>query len=104
MIIDNIKLKEVAESIRVHNRIHSKEPGAVIITECLDFAAEIIDKLDRGEIEPVNYGKWNYYKNNGIVDIYKCSVCEMQFQMAMEVIPSSVFCYCPHCGSKMDKE
>ena len=53
MIIDNIKLEEVALRIRDHNRIHSKEPGAVIITECLNFAAEIIEKLDRGEIQPV---------------------------------------------------
>lgn len=52
MIIDNIKLKEVALRIRDHNRIHSKERGAVIITECLNFAAEIIEKLDRGEIQP----------------------------------------------------
>lgn len=52
MIIDNIKLKDVALRIRDHNRIHSKERGAVIITECLNFAAEIIEKLDRGEIQP----------------------------------------------------
>ena len=52
MIIDNIKLEEIALRIRDHNRIHSKEPGAVIISECLNFAAEIIEKLDRGEIQP----------------------------------------------------
>ena len=53
------------------------------------------------EMNPVKRGKWVYYKNNGIWDTHKCTVCNTPFELPMDVVPSSVFCYCPHCGASM---
>lgn len=54
------------------------------------------------DVQPVKRGEWKYYKNNGIFDIYKCSVCGTQFNLPMDVVPSSVFCFCPHCGAEVE--
>ena len=110
MIIDNIKLKEVAERIRVHNRIHSKEPGAVIITECLDFAAEIIEKLDRGEIQHVI----DTENMATISDEFICKRCGIHLNDYIKVvmdedndgyIDEQHYEYepkfCPECGAKV---
>ena len=53
------------------------------------------------DVQPVKRGKWVYYKNYCIWDIYKCTVCDTPFELPMKVVPSSVFCYCPHCGAYM---
>lgn len=44
---------------------------------------------------------WEYYKNHGIFDIYKCSVCGTPFNFPLDIVPSSVFRFCPHCGEAM---
>lgn len=56
------------------------------------------------DVQPVKRGKWKYYKNNGIWDIHKCTVCNTPFELPMDVVASSVFCYCPHCGADMRGE
>ena len=54
------------------------------------------------EGQTVKRGEWKYYKNTGIFDIHKCSVCTTPFELPMDIVPSSVFCFCPHCGARMD--
>ena len=65
---------------------------------------DIICDIPAADVQPVKRGKWVYYKNNGIWDIHKCTVCGTPFELPMEVVPSSVFCYCPHCGADMRGE
>lgn len=55
------------------------------------------------DVQPVKYGKWKYYKNNGIIDTYICTNCQGKVEMAIDVEPSK-FRYCPNCGARMDKE
>lgn len=63
--------------------------------------SEILEAIET-DVQPVKRGAWKYYKNTGIFDIHKCSVCYTPFELPMDVVPSSVFCFCPHCGARMD--
>ena len=45
-------------------------------------------------------GRWEYYKNIGIMNIYICTNCNNKVEMAIDVEPSS-FCYCPKCRADM---
>lgn len=50
----------------------------------------------------VKHGKWKYYKNNGIYDTYKCSICKESFELSMDADISQEIQYCPNCGARMD--
>ena len=63
---------------------------------------QVISELPAADVQPVKHGEWKYYKNTGIFDIHKCSVCATPFELPMDIVPSSVFCFCPHCGARMD--
>lgn len=74
-------------------------------------AKEILNSVDNdlcfipaADVQPVKRGEWKYYKNTGIFDIHKCSVCATPFELPMDIVPSSVFCFCPHCGARMIKD
>lgn len=77
-------------------RVYSKDYGNIDVVP-----VEYLADIPSADVQPVYHGEWKYYKNNGIFDIYKCSVCGTPFNLPMDVVPSSVFCYCPHCGKKM---
>ncbi len=50
-LLSKSELREAAMSIREHNRIHSrKEPRAIFITQYLDIAAAVLEKIADGEI------------------------------------------------------
>ena len=72
--------------------------------ECIVMFTDRLYNLPAADVQPVRRGKWVYYKNKGIWDIHKCTVCNTPFELPMDVVPSSVFCYCPHCGAKMSTE
>lgn len=72
--------------------------------DALDGAIYDIRTIKASDVQPVKCGRWVYYKNNGIWDIHKCTVCNTPFELPMDVVPSSVFCYCPHCGADMRGE
>ena len=72
--------------------------------QTIGLTANHIMRFPRADVQPVKRGKWVYYKNNGIWDIHKCTVCNTPFELPMDVVASSVFCYCPHCGAEMMKE
>ena len=56
------------------------------------------------DAQSVKRGEWKYYKNNGIYDTYKCSICNTQFELPMDADISLSMHYCPDCGAKMTNE
>ena len=93
-LIKAIKVHEMAENDRI-------ETG---YNWALDDIEEIVRQMPAADVQPVKRGEWVYYKNNGIWDIHKCTVCNTPFELPMDVVASSVFCYCPHCGADMRGE
>lgn len=91
-------LKEAAKAIRIHNRIHNAvERNAVLITEYLSFAADLIDKLANGDVIIARHGRWIEGTSRGSYSIY-CSYCGSHKET---ILPSD---YCPCCGAIMDEE
>lgn len=72
--------------------------------QAIEHAVDILEIMPTADVQPIRRGKWVYYKNNGIWDIHKCTVCNTPFELPMDVVASSVFCYCPHCGADMRGE
>lgn len=88
------KLREAAMSIREHNQIHSrKEPMAVCITQHLEFAADLIEKIADGKISLTEHrhGRWEY---DDVNDLDYCSECGTGM--------NGEFPFCPWCGAPMD--
>ena len=91
-------LKEAARAIREHNQVHSViERNAILITEYLNFAADLIDKLANGDIIIARHGRWIEGTSRGSCSIY-CSYCGSHKET---ICPSD---YCPSCGAIMDEE
>ena len=93
-------LAECQVIIDANNEEEAKNIAIKNIQNCLN--PYYIEAYAEGQ--SVKRGKWIYYKNNGIWDIHKCTVCGTPFELPMDVVPSSVFCYCPHCGADMRGE
>lgn len=90
----NLTGKEAARLIREHNRIHQcKEPNSLIITEILEVAAVLFEKVDADEYQVVKHGRWIQLDR----DIVVCSECG-RHENALLV---NNYPYC-HCGAKMD--
>lgn len=91
--ISREKVLEIVNEFNLENRFDSWN----------DYSEmhDIISELEATDVQPVRHGRWEYYKNNGIFDIHKCSACGTPFELPMDVVPSSVFCFCPHCGADM---
>ncbi len=90
-------LKEAARAIRVHNYIHNgAERNAVLITEYLNFAADLIDKFADGDVAVVRHGQWEFGSSKTSCWM-TCSVCRKS-----QSGQTATFSYCPNCGAKMD--
>lgn len=68
---------------------------------------EIIDKINEviniiNEMEPVQYGEWQYYKCLGEEDLYKCTNCDKPTSFKRGIRPYRIYERCPHCGAKID--
>lgn len=96
-------LKEAARAIRIHNHIHfASEKNAILITEYLRFAADLIDKIADGKILIARYGHWiepdsgtiGKYRDDGCVAYYICSRCKE--------ISKRDYDFCPNCGARME--
>ena len=84
-----LTLRFIAEKIREHKDIHfKKEPNAVVISECLEFAASLIESLDKhnvavvktwyAEDEPERQGKFVECTSK-----QECSSCIHQYVCRM---------------------
>lgn len=96
-------LKGAADAIRKHNYIHNRaERNAVLITEYLDFAADLIDKFADGDVVAARHGQWL----NAVVDgsdFCRCSECGCYIEAAFFANDYRVN-FCPNCGARMDEE
>lgn len=77
-------------------------------TEGYNFAVneyrEKIKAMPAAGVQPIKYGRWEYYKNNGIFDTHKCTLCGEKYEMYMDIEPTTIYKYCPNCGARMDGE
>lgn len=90
----------IAISIRLHNRIHQeKEPNSVLISEYLEMAADLFDKIADGDIQIVKHGRWEneYFENVWWADCTNCKETTLSRYCRVSSYP-----FCPHCGAKMD--
>jgi hypothetical protein len=67
-------------------------------------ALRVIDNMPAANVQPIRHGRWEYYKNNGIFDTHKCTLCGEKYEMYMDIEPTTIYKYCPHCGARMDGE
>ena len=101
----NLTGKEVARRIREHNKIHQyKEPmNSPIITEILEVAAVLFEKVDAGDYQVVKHGQWELvrYDPDYLVWSAKCTNCKKRHESTDNVgkLP-----FCPHCGAQMNGE
>lgn len=61
----------------------------------------IIATVPAADVQPIKHGRWEYFKNNGIINTYICTNCQSKVEMAIDVEPSK-FKYCPICIARMD--
>ena len=86
---------QIAKSIREHNRIHQeKEPNSIFISEYLEKAADLFDKIANGDIRIVRHGYWIDNSNK----TWSCSICQSWIPDEQH----SYARYCLHCGAEMD--
>jgi rubrerythrin len=102
-------LKEAARSIREHNNIHRrKEPRAIYITQYLEFAADLIEKIADGKISftKQRHGRWipieynSYADGNPVWDKWECSECGHEHNGEEDTLTA----FCPDCGTYMREE
>lgn len=97
---DHAILKRAADAIRTHNYIHNRaERNAVLITEYLNFAADLIDKFADGDVVAAKHGQWL----NAVIDgndFCRCSECGCYIEVAFFANDYHVN-FCPNCGADM---
>lgn len=96
---DNIKYTSAVESGFYRNENH-RVSGEFTIS--MFTSKDQIDAVPTADVEPVKHAHWIIDEDNGIV---KCSNpdCLAEFSDNGECI-EHYWCYCPHCGAKMDEE
>lgn len=103
-------LKEASDAIRIHNYIHNRaERNAVLITEYLSFAADLIDKVADGDVVVAQHGQWVVNDQNpDYVDCTNCGLSEWLGSNGSKAYAKSILKisgfkkFCPNCGAKMD--
>lgn len=94
-IINAMEIKEIVRRLRQHNEMHHrKERNSFIITNILEWCAEILEDIDKGKMKYVEYGEWKincdgYYPY--------CSNCKS------EPPGKEMTIFCPNCGARMER-
>lgn len=76
----------------------------VWVNKGLKIAIRDIKDIKTADVQPVKRGRWEYYKNNGIFDTHKCTLCGEKYEMYMDIEPTTIYKYCPNCGARMIKD
>ena len=79
--------------------VQTKEYGSIEV-----IPVDTITDIELADVQPVKRGKWEYYKNNGIFDTHKCTLCGEKYEMYMDIEPTTIYKYCPNCGADMREE
>lgn len=112
----NVTAKEAARRIREHNKIHQRaEPrNSPIITEILEVAAVLFEKIDSEEYQIVKHGRWIRGASKGWPTnpscLWYCSCCgekiryvdTLRTYQKIKKPVNEVNPYCRKCGAKMD--
>lgn len=104
-----IDMHDVIETIRYRvcqgqgNKEHICQRGSCAYCGIMEIMSDI-SALSAADVQPVKRGEWKYYKNNGIYDTYKCSICNTPFELPMDADISQSMHYCPDCGAKMTND
>ena len=99
--VDKQKARDLFQQkcYNVSDRINSVELGMFV-----EGIMQVLDEATAADVQPVKRGEWKYYKNNGIYDTYKCSICKESFELSMDADISQEIRYCPNCGARMKED
>lgn len=61
---------------------------------------KIVERQSTVDAEPVRHGRW--IQGKIITAFHHCSICGATYKMQVSCNKYVLFCYCPHCGAKMD--
>lgn len=84
--------------LKIINTVNDTGGFAGYADYCVLF--DEIDTMPASDVQPIKHGRWEYYKNNGIINTYICTNCQGKVEMAIDVEPSK-FKYCPNCGARL---
>lgn len=73
--------------------------GSVFANGIFD-AVRFLNGIPAADVAPVMHGRW--IMSSDRPDTIICTLCDAAFDVWKH--ESKYFFYCPHCGSKMDKE
>ena len=91
-----IERESILNAIRKTSNLYVDQQG-------LYLSCELIAAMPAADVQSIKHGRWEYYKNNGIINTYICTNCQSKVEMAIDVEPSK-FKYCPNCGARMIKD
>lgn len=102
--------KEAADRIRNHNNIHRfSERGAVLITQALDIAVEVLETIPEADVQPVTHTQ--NMSTVAFCDRFICKNCDIHLENWVKVVidPDDgdelhyeyEFKFCPECGARI---
>ena len=62
---------------------------------------DLIDTVPAEDVQPVVHGKWIRLDMHRGMEQYKCSSCDTECYVP-ECMGEPIYCFCPHCGARMD--
>lgn len=92
--IDADKFKEILNSNHVVHKMKGEEFNFEqgYLSGLIEAQIKLAD-MSTADVEPVQYGKWEYDATH---DVFSCTVCKTDTYSASN--------FCPNCGAKMDLE